>query len=108
MSANSIATASQTIEELSATLDNAYWEAASIQHKDLVYSTLCLLNLEYLEIGKLSIQDHDMEYEPISQEFGDLKNKLDLIQKQLDEMVMRTQTARNLRQLIPKVFALLS
>ena len=108
MSEQSIANASQTIEELLATLDSAYWEAPTIKDKDLIYSTLSLLNLEYLEIGKLSIQDHGMPYEPISQEFGDLKNKLDKIQKQLDDMVMRTQTARNLRQLIPQVFALLN
>jgi transcriptional regulator of aromatic amino acid metabolism len=107
MSEQSIAVANRLFEELLAVLDDAYWETATIQHKDLIYSTISLLNGEYLELSKLSIQDHGLPYEPISKEFMELRSRLDRIQKQLDEMVMRTTTATTLNQLIPQIATLI-
>ncbi len=104
----SIADASGDIQELIAILDNAYWEAATIERKDLLYSIIALLGKENTEINKLSIQDHHLPYEPISEDFRELKNKLNQLRKMMDELVMRSVTARELDRLIPKITTLLN
>ena len=104
----SIADASGDIQELISILDNAYWETATIERKDLIYSIIALLGSENTEINKLSIQDNHLPYEPISEDFRELKNKLNQLRKMMDEVVMRSVTARALDRLIPKITSLLN
>ena len=47
-------------------LDDAYWEASSIHHKDMLYDIISIFSQEVAEINKLSIQDHHYPYEVIT------------------------------------------
>jgi hypothetical protein len=107
MNEATIADAARQIEELVKTLDHAYWEASSMKHKDLLYSMITMLNSEITEIYKLSIQDHELPYEPISKDFMDMKNKLSLLTKNMEQIVVRHQTAHELQRLIAPVSALM-
>lgn len=51
-------------------LDDAYWEASSIQHKDMLYDIISIFSQEVAEINKLSIMDHHYPYEVITEESG--------------------------------------
>ena len=107
MNTATIADASRQIEELSSALDNAYWEASTIDRKDLIYSIITLLNGEIIEISKLSIQDHDLPYEPISSDFSTLKTKLNTLSQQMDDAVIRHSTRKELQRLTPSITALI-
>lgn len=107
MSTVTIADAERHIEELSAALDCAYWEASNIERKDLIYSIITLLNSESTEISKLSIQDHHLPYEPISKDFYDLKQRLNQLSKNMDEVVIRSVTAKELLRLIPTIASMI-
>ena len=53
------ATVADTLREyqsLLELLDDAYWEASTIQHKDMLYDIISILSQEVAEINKLSIQ----------------------------------------------------
>lgn len=106
MTKPTIADASRHIEELLAALDDAYWEAATIERKDLVYSILVLLHAERMEIAKLSIQDHTLPYEPISLGFIEVRNRLASLRKHMDNVVLRPSTAQRLDQLINRLSVL--
>lgn len=108
MSSHTIAWASSQIDELLEVLDDAYWEASQIAHKDLLYSIICLLNVEQRELGKLSIQDHELAYEIISRDFRELKPKLTQLRRMIDDVVLRSKTARALERLLPQVAALVN
>lgn len=106
--AATIATAAKYIDDLLAVLDDAYWEASTIEHKDLIYSVIALLQQEKTEIGKLSVQDHGFLYEPITEGFKMLGGKLNLLQNSLNTIVMRGRTARALVPQVANVFTLLT
>lgn len=108
MSKPSIAEAVDNIEHLLAVMDNAYWEASSIEKKDCIYSIVSLLHEEQAELAKLSIQDHGLPYEPVSSAFKRLQPKLNDLRRNLDDIVMRPQTAARLEQLISKVVAMIN
>lgn len=107
MSRSTIANAVAYIEELSELLDNAYWEASSMESKDLIYDVIHVVQSEYTEINKLSIQDHDLPYEPISSDFREMKHKFHLLRNMMSTAVMRNRTATALEQLMPKVTKLI-
>jgi len=58
------------------------------------------VNSELSEIGKLSVLDHDLVYEPITVEFRAARTKLSKLRKVLDEFVVRSATASRLESLI--------
>jgi len=107
MSKPSIADAVDNIENLLAVMDDAYWEASSIEKKDCIYSIVSLLQEERAELAKLSIQDHGLAYEPVSLAFKRLQPKLNDLRRNLDDIVMRPQTAAQLELLISKVVAMI-
>jgi hypothetical protein len=100
MKNDSIARAVKILEELLGGLDIAYWEASSIDRKDFFYDLICAIHSELSEIGKLSVQDHDLIYEPITAEFRAARTKLSKLRKMLDEFVLRSGTAARLETLI--------
>jgi hypothetical protein len=106
--AATIATAAHYIDDLLGALDDAYWEASTIEHKDLVYSIISLLQQEKTEIAKLSVQDHGFLYEPITDGFKMLGSKLNYLQNSLNTVVLRGRTARGLMPLVANVFTLLT
>lgn len=100
MSHSSIAEAVKVLEELLVGLDEAYWESASIEHKDFFYDIISATHSELSELAKLSVQDHHLEYEPITTEFRTARIKLGKLRKLLDEYVLRSRTATRLETLI--------
>lgn len=102
----SIANAVRVLQELVSGLDQAYWEASSIERKDFFYDIISAVQSELSELGKLSVQDHDLEYEPITIEFRNSRAKLSRLRKLLDEFVQRAGTAARLEMLINDTVAL--
>ena len=100
MKNDSIARAVKILEELLIGLDLAYWEASTIERKDFFYDIISAVHSELSEIGKLSVQDHDLVYEPITAEFRAARTKLSKLRKMLDEFVLRSGTALRLEALI--------
>ena len=66
MSTLTIAEASELIWELLQSLEDSYWEASHCDDKDRVFNLMQILNAEYMELLKVSVQDHHYEYEVIS------------------------------------------
>lgn len=103
----SITDAIKTLEELIASLDNAYWEASTLERKDRFYDIISIVNFELSELAKLSIQDHYLDYEAITPAFQGANAKLTNLQSILDEGVMRSTTAENLKDNINRVIGLI-
>lgn len=108
MTSFSITDAIPILEELSTLLDKTYWEANSMNTKDIVYDCISAIHTELSELNKLSIQDHDMAYEPISADFKMATNRLSTFRKYLDNHIMRTSTLHKLDHSISSVIKLLS
>ena len=106
MKNDNIARAVKILEELLVGLDVAYWEACTMERKDFFYDIICAIQSELSEIGKLSVQDHDLMYEPITAEFRAARTKLSKLRKMLDEFVLRSGTAARLETLINDAVAL--
>jgi len=102
----SITDAIRTLEELIASLDDAYWEASTLERKDRFYDIISILNIELSELAKLSIQDHHHEYEPITPSFRRANAKLTNLRNILNEGVMRSTTAASLEDNINQVIGL--
>ena len=100
MSKNSISNAMKVLEDLLAGLNQAYWEANSLDRKDFFYDLISALHAELSELGKLSVQDHDLDYESITEEFRIARIKLSRLRKMLDEFTLRSSTAARLEHLI--------
>ena len=101
-----IAQAAKIIEELLTGLDQAYWEASTIERKDFFYDLISAVHGEISEISKLSVQDHDLDYEPITKDFRAARTKLTKLRSLLDEYAMHASTAARLETLIDDCLAL--
>lgn len=107
MSNHSIANAIQTLEDLLKGLDQAYWEANSLDRKDFFYDLISALHAELSELNKLSVQDHHLDYESVSEEFRAARPKLTRLCKCVDDFVLRSITAVRLEKLIKQTLALM-
>jgi hypothetical protein len=94
------------LEDLHSGLDEAYWEVSSIERKDFFYDLISAVHAELSEVGKLSVQDHHLTYEPITLEFRAACTKLNRLRKLLDEYIPRSSTAVRLEPLIDDTVAL--
>lgn len=100
MTQSSIAEAMKVLEELLIQLDDAYWEASNLEHKDFFHDVLGATHGELSELSKLSVQDHHLVYEPITAEFRMARVKLGRLRKLLDDYVPRSRTAVRLESLL--------
>lgn len=107
MSNSSIARAIRVLEGLLGGLDQAYWEANSLDRKDFFYDLISALHAELSELGKLSVQDHDLDYEPVTEEFRTARSKLSRLRKLMDEFALRSTTAARLENLISEVMIIM-
>lgn len=103
-----IANAIRTLEYVAQILDNAYWEASEIAHKDALHNMVSVLHGELNELAKLSVEDHSMAYEPITAAFRGAKAKLQLLQTNLHLWVRRSPTANQLETELPTLINVLS
>lgn len=107
MSNSSIARAIRVLEGLLGGLDQAYWEANSLDRKDFFYDLISALHAELSELGKLSVQDHDLDYEPVTEEFRAARSKLSRLRKLMDDFALRSTTAARLENLISEVMIIM-
>lgn len=106
MAKTTIAKAVSTLEELLSGLDKAYWEANTADNKDFFYDIISAIYAELSELNKLSIQDHDLHYESITDSFGVAQVKMMQLNKYMHELVLHSSTAASLERLIPEALTL--
>lgn len=107
MSQTSVADTLREYLSLLELLDDAYWEAGSIQHKDLLYDIISIFNQEVSEINKLSIQDHHYPYEVITEGIRRVVPKLERLDEQREDVIQRTQTLIDFRDISSSVLGIL-
>lgn len=103
-----IAQAVKTLENALIILDDGYWGASQMSHKDHLYNLISVLQKELNELAKLSVEDHYMAYEPVTVTFRNSSNTLRQLQNQLHDWVTRTETASNLENELPHLLHLVS
>ncbi len=108
MATLTIAQASELIWDLLQTLEDAYWEASVCEEKDRVFNLMQLLNAEYMELLKISVQDHHYEYEVISTSHDVLVQVMSDFQRAQISMPRRLTTASRLSTLLNRLAANLS
>ncbi|MBL4797162.1 MAG: hypothetical protein JKY50_07100 [Oleispira sp.] len=96
----SIAAAVENIFDLIKILDDAYWEANSCDEKDYVYNLSSILTAEYIELNKLSVQDHHFDYEVISISQETLKQALSQFQLRAPNQIRRQTTLVKVNDLL--------
>jgi hypothetical protein len=106
MEKNTVASAVKLLEEVLEVLDNAYWDASKIAHKDALYDVISMVSEELNELAKLSIEDHYMAYEPISLNFRNSGPRLRRLHEKAPHWIARQKTAVQLNTLLPSLAGL--
>lgn len=88
-------------------LDDAYWEAGTIQHKDSLYDIISIMTTEVSEMNKLSVQDHHFPYEIITEGVRRVVPKLERLDDAREEIIQRTQTLIDFRDIVSSVLSIL-
>ncbi len=88
-------------------LDDAYWEAGCIAHKDMIYDIISIFNQEVAELNKLSIQDHHYPYEVITEGIRRVVPKLERLDAARHDVIQRTQTMTDFRDISSSVQGIL-
>jgi len=88
-------------------LDDAYWEASCIEHKDFIYDIISLFSQEVSELNKLSIQDHHYPYEFISEGIRRIVPKVSELENILVNIIQRTQTLTDIKEVLSNVIVIL-
>ncbi|RBP29743.1 MULTISPECIES: hypothetical protein [Marinobacter] len=107
MTQTTIADTLREYQSLLELLDDAYWEAGSIHHKDMLYDIISVLSQEIAEINKLNTQDHHYPYEVITEGMRRLVPKLERLDEQREDVIQRTQTLTDFRDLLSSVLGIL-
>ena len=102
MSNINIGQAIELIWDLMKSLEDSYWEASTLDRKDRIFNLIQLLNSEYTELLKLSVQDHHYEYEVISTSEEALQTALSDHLSQSSPFNFRTATAQRLNSLLKR------
>lgn len=103
-----ISNAVDTLEDLYSALSSAYWDANDVFQKDTVFDILSVITGELNELGKLSIEDHSMAYEPVTTEFPACARKFKQLQNHIDDWFPRTATAQSLQSSLANATNLIS
>lgn len=108
MQKTTIADAATALEDLLKALNDAYWDVNHIDQKDCLFDIISILHGESNELAKLSIEDHYMPYEPITIGLRAACKKFSYLNAHIDQWFIRTTTAENIADALPKVAALVS
>lgn len=108
MTAMTIAQASELVWDLIQALEDAYWEASHCDDKDRVFNLMQMLNSEYMELLKISVQDHHYEYEVITTSHAALLQLLSDFLRVEAGRPRRHKTSARLNALLNKLTANLS
>lgn len=107
MSKPSIAHVMNEFMDFGELLDDAYWEASTIEHKDFIYDIISLFSQEIAELNKLSVQDHHYPYEFITEGIRRATSKVTQLEQDLIGIVRRTQTLTDMKEVLSNVLAIL-
>jgi len=88
-------------------LDDAYWEASTIEHKDFIYDIISLFSQETTELNKLSVQDHHYPYEFITEGIRRAASKVAQLELEFHLIVRRTQTLTDMKEVLSNVLAII-
>lgn len=88
-------------------LDDAYWEAGTVEHKDMIYDIISIFSQEVSELNKLSVQDHHFPYEIITEGMRRVIPKLERLDERKDDVIQRTQTLIDFRDILSLVMTIL-
>jgi hypothetical protein len=88
-------------------LDDGYWEASNIDDKDFIYDINSMFSQEIAELNKLSVQDHHFPYEFITEGIRRIVPKVEDLDRRLREVIKRTKTQRDMRDVLSNVLAIL-
>ena len=104
------ATISQVIAEFEGfleLLDDAYWEASQIAHKDFIYDIIGVFSKELSELNKLSVQDHHYSYEFITEGIQRISNKVVELERDREQLIPRTKTLKDLSEVLSNIIVIL-
>ena len=88
-------------------LDDAYWEANAVEHKDFIYDVISMFSQEISEINKLSIQDHHYPYEFITEGMRRIVLKVVELESRSQEIFQRTKTLIDTKDVLSNVLSIL-
>lgn len=88
-------------------MDDAYWEAGCISHKDMIYDIISIFSQEVAELNKLSVMDHHYPYEVITEGMRRVVPKLERLDDYREEVIQRTQTLTDFRDILSSVISIL-
>lgn len=88
-------------------LDDAYWEASRIEHKDMLYDIISIFSQEVAEMNKLNTDDHHYPYEVITEGIRRIVPRLERLDELREEVMQRTQTLTDFRDLLSSVLGIL-
>jgi hypothetical protein len=88
-------------------LDDAYWEAGTMEHKDMLYDIISILSQEVAEMNKLSLDDHHYPYEVITEGMRRVVPRLERLDEQRENIILRTQTLTDFRDILSSVMGIL-
>lgn len=107
MTGLTITYATETLNEIIYALEDAYWEAGTIESKDAVYNIQRSFTEEVIELHKVSVQDGDFKYEPVNEGLRHLASNISWLRENLSSVCRRTQTQHRLAGLLQQVLPLL-
>lgn len=99
--------ATQDFETLNELLIDTYWHCSTLDQKDLLFNISHHVHLELAELYKVSIQDGEMEYQPISTHIRTIVSQLKQLRQDIHVYVPRTPFASEIEEALEKVLALL-
>lgn len=88
-------------------LDDAYWEANEIRHKDFIYDVISMFQQEVAELNKLSIQDHHYPYEFITEGIRRIVPKVSELEEKKEDVFQRTKTLIDMKEVLSNIIAIL-
>lgn len=88
-------------------LDDGYWEAGTMEHKDMLYDIISILNQEVAEINRLMPDDHHHPYEVMTDGMRRIMPRLERLDEQREAVIPRTQTLTDFRDIVSSVMAIL-
>ncbi len=108
MSTATVADALREFMGLLELLDDAYWEAGTVEHKDMIYDIISIFSQEVSELNKLSVQDHHFPYEIITEGMRRVIPKLERLDEHKEDVIQRTQTLIDFRDIESLVMTILA
>jgi len=108
MSTATVADALREFMSLLELLDDAYWEAGTVEHKDMIYDIISIFSQEVSELNKLSVQDHHFPYEIITEGMRRVTPKLERLDEHREDVIQRTQTLIDFRDIESLVMTILT